>query len=149
MPRANGEFEHSLPIHSEEDTRGVPSAVRRGEGEDCMITKQPKYVFVTGGVVSSIGKGLAAASMGALMEARGHREDGDSRARRDGRRLGVEVPAEWVARQRDCRTDGVSLHRGQLRSHEPVLQLGHDDRVCSGQGGSSSWPMSDQAIRWW
>ena len=32
-----------------------------------------KYVFVTGGVVSSIGKGLAAASIGALMEARGLR----------------------------------------------------------------------------
>ena len=33
--------------------------------------KRTKYVFVTGGVVSSIGKGLAAASVGALMEARG------------------------------------------------------------------------------
>ena len=31
----------------------------------------PKYIFVTGGVVSSLGKGLAAASMGALLEARG------------------------------------------------------------------------------
>jgi CTP synthase len=30
-----------------------------------------KYIFVTGGVVSSLGKGLAAASMGALLEARG------------------------------------------------------------------------------
>ncbi|MGB0678449.1 MAG: CTP synthase, partial [Polyangiales bacterium] len=34
-------------------------------------TRHTKFVFVTGGVVSSIGKGLAAASMGALMEARG------------------------------------------------------------------------------
>jgi CTP synthase len=33
----------------------------------------PKYIFVTGGVVSSLGKGLAAASMGALLEARGYR----------------------------------------------------------------------------
>jgi CTP synthase len=33
--------------------------------------KRTKYIFVTGGVVSSIGKGLAAASVGALMEARG------------------------------------------------------------------------------
>jgi CTP synthase len=33
----------------------------------------PKYIFVTGGVVSSLGKGLAAASMGALLEARGLR----------------------------------------------------------------------------
>ena len=30
-----------------------------------------KYVFITGGVVSSLGKGIAAASLGALLEARG------------------------------------------------------------------------------
>ena len=34
-------------------------------------TKKTKYLFVTGGVVSSLGKGLAAASIGALMENRG------------------------------------------------------------------------------
>jgi CTP synthase len=34
---------------------------------------KPKYVFVTGGVVSSLGKGLAAASMGCLLETRGLR----------------------------------------------------------------------------
>jgi CTP synthase len=38
-----------------------------------MKARRPKFVFVTGGVVSSIGKGLAAASIGALMEARGLR----------------------------------------------------------------------------
>ncbi len=32
---------------------------------------QQKYIFVTGGVVSSVGKGLSAASLGALLEARG------------------------------------------------------------------------------
>ena len=30
-----------------------------------------KYIFITGGVVSSIGKGLTAASLGSLLEARG------------------------------------------------------------------------------
>lgn len=35
------------------------------------MNRKTKFIFVTGGVVSSIGKGLAAASMGALMEARG------------------------------------------------------------------------------
>eukprot|EP01031_Cornospumella_fuschlensis_P005457 gene5457-6790_t len=30
-----------------------------------------KYIFVTGGVVSSLGKGLTAASLGALLELRG------------------------------------------------------------------------------
>jgi CTP synthase len=33
--------------------------------------KRTKFIFVTGGVVSSLGKGLCAASMGALLEARG------------------------------------------------------------------------------
>ena len=31
----------------------------------------PKYIFVTGGVVSSLGKGVAAASIGCLLESRG------------------------------------------------------------------------------
>jgi CTP synthase len=33
----------------------------------------PRFVFVTGGVVSSLGKGIAAASLGAILEARGLR----------------------------------------------------------------------------
>ena len=35
------------------------------------MAKQTKFIFVTGGVVSSLGKGLACASIGALMENRG------------------------------------------------------------------------------
>ncbi|HKA86541.1 MAG TPA: CTP synthase [Haliangiales bacterium] len=35
------------------------------------MSKQTKYIFVTGGVVSSLGKGLASASIGALLENRG------------------------------------------------------------------------------
>src|SRR5246127_5772602 len=31
----------------------------------------PKYIFVTGGVVSSLGKGVAASSIGCLLESRG------------------------------------------------------------------------------
>jgi CTP synthase len=39
-----------------------------------MVEKRPtKYIFVTGGVVSSLGKGLAAASIGALLEGHGYR----------------------------------------------------------------------------
>ena len=30
-----------------------------------------KFIFITGGVVSSLGKGVAAASVGAILEARG------------------------------------------------------------------------------
>lgn len=35
--------------------------------------RQVKYIFVTGGVVSSLGKGLAAASIGCLLEGHGYR----------------------------------------------------------------------------
>ena len=31
-----------------------------------------KFIFITGGVVSSLGKGLASASLGALLQARGY-----------------------------------------------------------------------------
>jgi CTP synthase len=36
-----------------------------------MARRPPKYVFVTGGVVSSLGKGITAASLGRLLKARG------------------------------------------------------------------------------
>ena len=36
-------------------------------------TVKPKYIFITGGVVSSLGKGLASASLGALLQARGYK----------------------------------------------------------------------------
>jgi CTP synthase len=37
------------------------------------MTRPVKYIFVTGGVVSSLGKGLAAASIGGLLEGHGYR----------------------------------------------------------------------------
>jgi CTP synthase len=40
---------------------------------DSTTGRQTKYIFVTGGVVSSLGKGLAAASIGALLEGHGYR----------------------------------------------------------------------------
>ena len=46
------------------------SKIREG---DLAVNRRTKFVLVTGGVVSSIGKGLASASIGALMEARGLR----------------------------------------------------------------------------
>ncbi len=39
--------------------------------EEVQKEKPKKYIFVTGGVVSSLGKGLTAASLGALLEERG------------------------------------------------------------------------------
>jgi CTP synthase len=37
-----------------------------------MDRRTPKYIFITGGVVSSLGKGLAAASIGSLLEGHGY-----------------------------------------------------------------------------
>lgn len=36
------------------------------------VEKKTRFIFITGGVVSSLGKGLAAASLGALLQARGY-----------------------------------------------------------------------------
>jgi len=36
------------------------------------MERTPKYIFITGGVVSSLGKGLAAASIGCLLEGHGY-----------------------------------------------------------------------------
>ena len=33
--------------------------------------KQTKYIFVTGGVLSGVGKGITAASIGTILKARG------------------------------------------------------------------------------
>ncbi len=38
---------------------------------DIQPSKKTKFIFITGGVLSSLGKGLAAASIGALLESRG------------------------------------------------------------------------------
>jgi CTP synthase len=35
------------------------------------MTRKPKYIFITGGVVSSLGKGIASTTIGALLESRG------------------------------------------------------------------------------
>src|SRR3989339_1621119 len=38
-----------------------------------MKRKQTKYIFVVGGVMSSVGKGVAAASIGKILQSRGYR----------------------------------------------------------------------------
>ncbi len=47
------------------------SPSRQNRGGDQPRGKRTKFIFVTGGVVSSLGKGLSAASLGALLENRG------------------------------------------------------------------------------
>ena len=55
---------------SQEDRSEEQGSEAEG-AEEQMRTRQTKYIFVTGGVMSSLGKGLASASIGALLEARG------------------------------------------------------------------------------
>src|SRR5215213_7584219 len=43
------------------------------DGTSKTRTTPTKYIFITGGVVSSLGKGLAAASIGCLLEGHGYR----------------------------------------------------------------------------
>ena len=45
-----------------------PDSEGPSQGNELMATK---YIFITGGVVSSLGKGVAAASVGAILESRG------------------------------------------------------------------------------
>ena len=49
----------------------MPADNRARQGANQGVPMKPKYIFVTGGVLSSLGKGLASASIGALMESRG------------------------------------------------------------------------------
>ena len=67
-----------VPIH---EIRVRDAVARRGRacdasaerGGETMAARPTKFIFVTGGVLSSLGKGLASASIGALLEARGLR----------------------------------------------------------------------------
>ena len=52
-------------VYQQPDTRNC--AFKQNRWEDM----KTKFIFVTGGVLSSLGKGLAAASLGALLQTRG------------------------------------------------------------------------------
>src|ERR687895_150199 len=49
--------------------------MKQREPETTPSGRPVKYILVTGGVVSSLGKGLAAASIGALLEGHGYKVD--------------------------------------------------------------------------
>lgn len=56
---------------SKSKTKAVQVGTVRSTTKSTKKKMQQKFIFVTGGVVSSIGKGLTAASLGALLESRG------------------------------------------------------------------------------
>ena len=67
--RAAWTARRAWPSTRREDLERVRALARPGEGKKRLT----KYIFVTGGVVSSLGKGLAAASIGALLEGHGYK----------------------------------------------------------------------------
>ena len=88
----------------------------------------PKYIFVTGGVVSSLGKGLAASSIGCLLEARGltvtrtrpTRQRGRLPSRKPpplARRADRPLSSGSAAARSQCRHDLCSRHAGRDRHH--------------------------------
>src|SRR5262249_36905436 len=56
---------------STDRTHAGPRATRQSRTSRVSAARQTKYVFVTGGVVSALGKGIVAASLGRLLKARG------------------------------------------------------------------------------
>ena len=117
-----------------------PVGVLDCRGQNQMPDPRPRtrYIFVTGGVVSSLGKGIAAASIGRLLVARGPegrppevRPVHQRRSRHD-----VAVPARRGVRDRGRRGDRPrprplrALHRREHvarveRHRGRDLQLGH------------------------
>ena len=80
-----------------------------------------KYIFVTGGVVSSLGKGIIAASLGKLLQARGYKvtiQKFDPYINIDPGTLNPYEPGECYVT-----VDG----------HEAVLELGHYERFLNVQ----------------
>ena len=66
----------SLGVDTPEDLERVAALVRKLTLSKYTLARtmaemMAKYIFVTGGVVSSLGKGIAAASIGCLLESRG------------------------------------------------------------------------------
>src|SRR5690606_7621244 len=54
---------------SDQGRAGAGATIQSREGG---LAMDRKYVFITGGVVSSLGKGIATSSIGALLRARGY-----------------------------------------------------------------------------
>ena len=60
----------SLQLSAEENAQVRRAARTQSEIAIYMEEKMTKYVFVTGGVVSGLGKGITAASLGRLLKKR-------------------------------------------------------------------------------
>jgi CTP synthase len=92
-----------------------------------------RFVFITGGVVSSLGKGIAAASLGALLQARGYRV----RLRKLDPYLNVDrgrCPRPSTARSSSPTTGETDLDLGHYERFTGV----HASRPTTGPPGAST-----------
>ena len=111
-----------------------------------------KYIFVTGGVVSSLGKGLAAASIGALLEGHGYKvalQKFDPYINVDPGTMSPYQHGEVFVTDDGAETD---LDLGPLRAlhrhdHDPQQQLDHrqDLHVGHPEGAARRLPRADRA----
>ncbi len=68
-------WENQPQVHSrgESGEESLPTPLVESLSGRYMLSPMARYIFITGGVVSSLGKGLASAALGALLQARGYK----------------------------------------------------------------------------
>src|SRR4030095_4950048 len=118
-----------------------------------MEGRSPKYIFVTGGVVSSLGKGLAAASVGCLLEAHRLRSGGahvELKERNGGTEPQVHFRyrrSRFIAGQRPGRCFGRVPSRGS------PLAIGRRPRRAEGaqwrDGAPSTFSLPAESFHRW
>jgi CTP synthase len=64
---------YGFPICAQAQTGLAFFALVESSSGDYRLGHMARYIFITGGVVSSLGKGLASAALGALLQARGYK----------------------------------------------------------------------------
>jgi CTP synthase len=64
---------YGFPICAQAQTGSEFFAFVESSSVDYRLGPMARYIFITGGVVSSLGKGLASAALGALLQARGYK----------------------------------------------------------------------------
>ena len=102
---------------------------------DVVLAKGPKYIFVTGGVLSGLGKGITAASIGTILQARGLRVN----IQKLDPYLNVDAGTLNPAEHGECfvTKDGA----------ETDLDLGHYERFLNIQLTNKSSVMSGRILR--
>ena len=123
-------------------------ARRAGGGKDMSTTgeHETKYVFVTGGVVSALGKGIVAASLGRLLKARGLQRPGAEVRPVPERRPGHDepVPARRGVRHRGRRRDRPrhrplrALHRREPLAERRATPPARSGTPCCARSGRAS-----------